>query len=162
VLWGAIAVAVLAFGRAGVSALPPGGPALGALAQQEIAAVRRSTARYHDIETAEADGYVNIGLYIPGEGHHWVNPDLVDGVFEAARPEILLYVPVPGEARLQLGAVEYLIPLQASPGVAPQGFTGSADVWREDSEEFGFWELTVWLWTHNPNGLFEHLNPRVP
>ena len=47
-------------------------------------------------------------------------------------------------------------------GDRPAGFSGSADVWREDEENFGLWELTAWIWEHNPKGLFEHLNPRVP
>ena len=33
---------------------------------------------------------------------------------------------------------------------------------REDTEQFGLWELTVWIWEHNPNGIFAFKNPRVP
>ena len=62
-------------------------------------------------------------------------------------------------ARLKLIAVEYLVPLAAG---RPAGFTGPADAWREDTERFGLWELTVWIWEHNPMGMFAHLNPRVP
>ena len=130
--------------------------------QQELAAARSATAKYHDVAQAEADGYVSIDLYEPGEGHHWVKPSLIDGTFDATQPEILLYAGVPGESRLQLVAVEYIVPLALSPGAPPAGFTGAADTWREDSETFGMWELTVWIWEHNPNGLFVHKNPRVP
>jgi hypothetical protein len=126
---------------------------------QQLAAARSATARYHDVAQAEADGYVDIDLYIPGEGFHWFNASLVDGTFDPSKPQVLLYAPVPGEARLQLVAVEYLVPVDAA---RPEGFAGAADVWREDEENFGLWELTVWLWGHNPNGLFTHLNPRVP
>jgi hypothetical protein len=119
----------------------------------------RGTAKYHDVAQAEADGYVNIDLYESGEGFHWVNVSLIDGTFDPAHPEILLYAPVPGEERLQLVAVEYVVPLSEP---RPAGFTGSADKWREDVEEFGLWELTVWVWEHNPKGVFEYLNPRVP
>ena len=38
------------------------GKALTDATHQELAAARRATARYHDIEQAEADGYVNIDL----------------------------------------------------------------------------------------------------
>ena len=67
--------------------------------------------------------------------------------FDPAHPEILLYAPVPGETRLQLVAVEYLVPLSEP---QPVGFAGTADKWRQDVEEFGLWELTVWIWEHNP------------
>ena len=132
---------------------------LSAATHREVAAARRATAKYHDIEQAEADGYVDIGLYEAGEGFHWVNVSLIDGEFDPAHPEILLYAPVPGEDRLQLVAVEYVVPLSEP---RPGGFTGPADRWRQDVEEFGLWELTVWIWEHNPNGLFTYLNPRVP
>ena len=126
---------------------------------KQLAAARSATERYHDVAQAEADGYVNIDLYISGEGFHWFNASLVDGTFDPAKPQVLLYAPVPGESRLQLVAVEYVVPLG---GERPEGFAGPADVWREDEENFGLWELTTWIWEHNPNGIFEHLNPRVP
>jgi hypothetical protein len=128
---------------------------------QELAAARAATAKYHDLAQAEADGYANINLYVPGEGFHWVNTSLIDAEFDPAHPEVLLYAPVPGEKRLQLIAVEYLLPLAAS-ATAPTGFTGPGDRWRKDEEGFGLWELTVWIWEHNPNGLFTFLNPRIP
>lgn len=134
---------------------------LPAAARQELAAARSATAKYHDVAQAEADGYVNIDLYESGEGFHYAKPSLIDGIFDPSAPEILLYAEVPGESYLRLVAVEYLIPLASSAG-APSGFSGSADRWRRDSEGFGLWELTVWVWEHNPNGLFTQLNPRVP
>jgi len=74
---------------------------------------------------------------------------------------MLLYAPVPGEDRLELAGVEYLVPLPLSP-TAPSGFTGDADQWRMDAEGFGLWELNAWIWLHNPEGVFGHDNPRVP
>jgi len=129
--------------------------------QRELAAARVATARYHDIAQAEADGYINIDVYVPGEGFHWVNAALIDANFDPAHPEVLLYVAVPGEQRLQLAGVEYLVPIALS-ATAPRGFTGPADGWRQDDEGFGMWELAAWIWEHNPNGLFTFLNPRVP
>jgi hypothetical protein len=35
-------------------------------------------------------------------------------------------------------------------------------LWREDSEGFGLWELNVWLWLDNPDGMFAAKNPRIP
>ncbi|HKA17768.1 MAG TPA: hypothetical protein VKN18_05575 [Blastocatellia bacterium] len=129
--------------------------------QQELVQARRATARYHDIEQALADGYENFGLYESGEGHHYVKFSLIDGTFDPAQPEMLLYSPVPGEERLELAGVEYLVPTSLSSN-APAGFTGDFDQWRNDMEGFGLWELNVWIWMHNPDGMFADRNPRVP
>jgi hypothetical protein len=127
---------------------------------QELARARAATAKYHTVERAVADGYVAIGLYIPGEGLHYLKASLIDGIFDPEEPEILLYELGPG-GRLHLVAVEYLVPLALSAD-APEGFTGDLDVWREDTEEFGLWELTAWIWLNNPAGIFEFFNVRVP
>ena len=127
---------------------------------KELAGVRSATAKYHSVEAAEADGYISIDFCEPGEGCHWLNPSYVDGTFDAERPEILLYAP--GENGLRLVAVEYVVPIPFSPGGPPEGFTGDEDLWREDTEGAGLWELTVWLWMNNPSGMFEQHNPRVP
>ena len=132
-----------------------------AATEQELAQARRATAKYHDIEQAEADGYVNFNLYETGEGFHYIKFSLLDGTFNPAEPEILLYSPVPGENRLELAGVEYLIPLTLSSD-APAGFSGDGDQWRMDAEGFGLWELNAWIWLHNPEGMFAHDNPRVP
>jgi len=134
---------------------------LSAATNQQLAQARRATAKYHDIEEAEADGYVNINVYESGEGLHYVNFSLVDANFDPEHPEVLLYAPAPHENRMELVGVEYVIPLSLSSG-APAGFTGDADVWRENSEGLGLWELNAWIWRHNSNGIFAFHNPRVP
>ena len=134
---------------------------LSAATNQELAQARRGTAKYHDIAQAEADGYVNINVYESGEGLDYVNFSLVDANFDPERQEVLLYAPVPHENRMELVAVEYVIPLSLSSG-APAGFTGDADVWRENSEGLGLWELNAWIWLNNSNGIFAFHNPRVP
>ena len=128
---------------------------------EELALARSATAKYHSVEAAEADGYISINFCEPGEGCHWLNLSFIDGTFDPARPEILLYAP-DENGRLRLVAVEYVEPIALLPGGPPQGFTGVEDEWREDTEGAGLWELTVWLWLHNPNGMFEQHNPRVP
>jgi hypothetical protein len=134
---------------------------LSAATNRELAQARRGTAKYHDIEQAEADGYVNINVYESGEGLHYVNFSLLDANFDPERPEVLLYAPVPHENRMELVGVEYVIPLSLAT-TAPAGFTGDADVWRENSEGLGLWELNAWIWQHNSNGIFAFHNPRVP
>jgi hypothetical protein len=127
--------------------------------QQELAQARAATALYHDVDRAIADGYEDIG-YESGEGHHYVNFALVDGVFDIEHPEVLLYAVGPN-GKLKLAGLEYLVPLTLSAN-APEGFTGSEDLWREDSEGAGLWEMTAWLWLNNPVGQFAILNPRIP
>ena len=134
---------------------------LSAATNQQLAMARRGTAKYHDIAQAEADGYVNINVYESGEGLHYVNFALVDGTFDPEHPEVLLYAPVPHENRMELVAVEYVVPLSLS-SAAPAGFPGDADVWRENSEGLGLWELNAWIWLNNSNGIFAFKNPRVP
>ncbi len=121
---------------------------------------RRATDKYRDIAQAEADGYVNINVYEQGEGLHYVNFALVDGTFDPEHPEVLLYAPVHHANCLELVAVEYVVPLNVS-AQAPAGFRGGADVWRENSEGLGLWELNAWIWMPNSNGVFAFKNPRV-
>jgi hypothetical protein len=125
----------------------------------DLAAARKATARFARVEQAEAEGYINLNFCEEGEGCHWLNPSLLDGVFDPTKPEILLYLPDGDSWRLV--AVEYVIPLSLSPEIAPEGFSGNADHWRRDSEGVGLWECTAWIWLHNPNGMFEQHNPRA-
>jgi hypothetical protein len=128
--------------------------------QQELAQARAATAIYHDVDRAIADGYVRATEYEPGEGFHYANFALIDGVFEIHRPEALLYAVGPN-GELRLAGLEYLVPLSLS-GDAPEGFTGIEDLWREDSEGAGLWEMNAWLWITNPDGMFAARNPRIP
>ncbi|HEX6717586.1 MAG TPA: hypothetical protein VF088_10760 [Pyrinomonadaceae bacterium] len=125
----------------------------------DLARARAATARFHSVEQAEAEGYINLNFCEEGEGCHWLKPSLLDNEFDPTQPEILLYLP-DGDGWRLVG-VEYVVPLTLSPGVAPEGFSGNADHWREDSEGVGLWELTAWIWLHNPNGMFEQHNPRA-
>jgi len=127
---------------------------------QEMARARAATAIYHNVDRAIADGYVRATELVPGEGYHYANFALMDGNFEIERPEALLYTEGPN-GQLRLVAVEYMIPLDLS-AAAPEGFTGDEDLWRQDSEGFGLWELNVWLWLDNPDGMFAAKNPRIP
>ena len=47
---------------------------------KELTTARSATAKYHDVTEAEADGYINIGFYLPGEGYHFVNFGLIDEI----------------------------------------------------------------------------------
>src|SRR6266480_3838145 len=76
---------------------------------QQLARVRQATARYHDVSQAEAAGYVDIGLFVSGQGWHYLNSSLIDATFDLENPEILVYAPTPNGGR-RLVAVEYAVP----------------------------------------------------
>jgi hypothetical protein len=138
-----------------------------------LAEVRAATARYHQVETALADGYVStpVCAALPGGagamGIHYVNPMLRhDATFDPTRPELLLYEPQKN-GKLRLVAVEYVITRSlwdaAHPGTIPtylghpffQSFGPAAH------GEPDHYELHVWLWRHNPDGVFAQWNPMV-
>jgi len=123
----------------------------------ELGMARLATARYHNLQNALDDGYVNIDVYIPGMGFHYLNPALVDNVFDPAAPELLVYSPDQQLGKLRLVAVEYAVPLG---GPAPEGFFGDQDQWSAETD-FGIWSLHAWVWLNNPHGMFTQLNPRV-
>lgn len=126
----------------------------------ELAQARLATAKYHDISQALADGYVDIDLFVPMMGYHYLKPSLVDATFDPAKPELLVYAMDQQNNRLRLVAVEYVVPISLSPD-PPEGFTGSEDVW-DRNETFGLWTLHAWIWFNNPNGMFADFNPRLP
>jgi hypothetical protein len=132
------------------------GPAL-PVAQLERA--RNATARYHDVQQAIADGYVDINVVRPHMGRHFLKESLLDGTFDPEHPELLVYSP-DANGKLQLVAVEYAVPLAVS-ATAPEGFQGSADSWVPDVQ-FPLWTLHAWVWSPNPDGIFSPMNSRVP
>src|SRR5262245_5477586 len=127
---------------------------------QEVARARNATAKYHDVNQALADGYVNMG-YVAGEGFEYVKPSLVDCSFDLEHPEALHYVES-GDG-LRLVGVEYVIPIDCTRTTAPAGFSGDEDEWEFMAEGFPIWALNAWLWVGNPNGIFaEPPHPRIP
>ncbi len=126
--------------------------------QVELARVRAATAKYQNINKAIEDGYADINLYVPHMGWHFLNSELLDADFDMEKPELLVYANKP-DGGYMLVAVEYAVPLALSPD-APEGFTGSGDVWDVNSA-FGLWTLHAWVWYNNPDGVFSPYNTRV-
>jgi hypothetical protein len=142
-----------------------------------LAQVRELTARFHRLEAAADAGY-ELG-YVNGSGvriitgcvahptagamgYHYFNKALIDDlVVDPLRPEGLVYAPGP-DGRLQLAAVEYVVPGLASnpPGVSePPTVFGMEMVILVPA--VGFYTLHAWVWSHNPAGMFAHWNPEV-
>ena len=166
-----VAAVMLLAGCAGDAPVAPGGdptgsPPAAAVASTDgaaIAAIRRATARYHDLDAALADGFVFLhGCEVrPGEGAvgelyvHFGR--LLDGVIDPSLPDALLYQPREDGPPMLLGA-ELAIPYALWTESQPPRFMG-AEFQPED--EFGVWGLHVWAWNHNPEGMFAEANPNV-
>ena len=128
-----------------------------------IATLQRVTARYHNLDVAIADGFVLLHPCEsrPGEGPVgivYVNfARLLDGLVDPASPDALIYEPT-RNGRERLVGVEFAIPYPLWTQQTPPQFLG-ATFQRED--EFGVFALHVWVWRHNPDGLFAEANPNV-
>jgi hypothetical protein len=138
------------------------GPPVQASVNAELAAVRGLTAPYHNFEKAMEAGYfapLTPCLSSPagGMGYHYGNPAYIDGTVNAMEPEVLVYEPVKNGS-LRLVAVEYIVPLEAWQESDPPMLFGEH---FNRNEGAGIWALHVWLWKHNPSGMFADWNPNV-
>lgn len=113
------------------------------------------------------DAYCTSGPNGGAMGIHFVNGSLIDGVLNAAEPEVLIYEPLPG-GRIRLVGVEYFYPLgdppmgPMPPGVAVNGHLmnlGTAP--NRYGIPINYLQLHVWAWRRNPNGTFANWNPEV-
>jgi hypothetical protein len=129
-----------------------------ALAQVEV--VRHVTARFLDEQQAIDEGYVDISVFYPNMGHHYLKPELLDEKFELEKPELLVYADDPCSGNRRLVAVEYAVPLALADS-APAGFVGPDDTWTIN-QQFQLWTLHAWLFEYNPAGVFASHNSRVP
>jgi len=125
----------------------------------ELKQARSGTARYRKIENALADGYTDIHVVVPNMGYHFMKSENVDAKFEIRSPEILVYNKNL-DGKFELVAVEYAVPISLSPDAAPEGFTGSDDVWDRNTT-FGLWLQHGWIWSFNPDGVFHDTNPLI-
>lgn len=145
----------------------PAAVRVGAVDPADLVALRRATARFHDVAAAEDAGW---DFVIPdlsgrpcfqsaagGMGYHHANTGLLDGTVDAAEPEALLYVPAKN-GKLRLAGVEYIVPAAAWPHARPPQLYGQEFPFVEG---FGVYGLHVWLWQENPEGLFAAWNPTV-
>jgi hypothetical protein len=149
------------------------------LARSEFSSVRAATARFHSLAAADAFNYGPFPAGVPlhecisnlngpgAMGIHWVNGQLLDGVLDPTRPEVLVYAP-DADGKLHLAALEYVIfqadwfadPAHA--GTMPMLFGQPLMV--GDNARFQippFFALHVWLYQDNPSGTFASFNPNV-
>ena len=134
-----------------------------------IADIRAATVQYHDIDAAITAGYVRATPCIyntPGsKAIHYLKGSLVNGVLDPLQPEVLLYEPMK-TGKLRLVGVEFLIPSAAwdathssQPSLGDQVFMDRRTA--PFGAEFPNYALYVWIWKHNPSGMYEQYNPAV-
>ena len=131
---------------------------LSPITNRELARARNGTAKYHDFDRADEDGYEFLHC-VEGEGREYVNWSLVDCNFDIEHPEALHYIPQ-GDG-LRLVGVEYVIPV-ACTATPPEGFTGDDDEWEFMAEDLPIWATRAAIWLPNPEGMFAEHNPKIP
>ena len=159
----ALALAALSLQASAASAGSPA-PTL----PPELEAVRDRLAKYKDPVAAVRDGYLStLGCvhYPSGAmGVHFLNPALISPELDPGKPQILVYEPV-GD-RLELVAAEWLVPLATGITQRPSLFGRPFDGPMAGHEplmphELHHYDLHVWLFRENPEGVFAATNPSV-
>jgi hypothetical protein len=115
-----------------------------------------------------------------GMGYHYTRGNnLGDDSVSLLDPEFLVYAPTnaprkDGEARTRLAAFDYFIPYSAKwPGPENPSFKRAPTLHDFSTmsdlpdikfapSRFGGWMFHIWLWEHNPSGMFANWNVAVP
>ena len=144
-----------------------------------LTATRTALEKYQDPMAAIRDGYFStLGCvnyptggggagemaYKPGGmGVHFINPALIGPKLDSLKPQVLIYEPV-GDS-LRLVAAEWFVPtavMKEAPMIFGTRFDGPmeghAPVLPADLHH---WDLHVWLWKTNPNGLMHPTNSTI-
>ncbi|MGH2587404.1 MAG: hypothetical protein ACRDJE_21015 [Dehalococcoidia bacterium] len=154
--------------------------------QEQLAAARAATEKYRDVREALKDGYIQVTQDLPLIAAHFANPAYAaDGVFDPAKPEILLYAKVDGQ--WTLAGLSYTAPFNGDEA-PPAGFAGPLDAWHyhtdlcfrgqrvvassgsaDQCRQAGGrfvgntgWMAHLWLYLESPEGLFAHQNSLLP
>jgi hypothetical protein len=157
---------------------------------QILAEIRRATAKYLNYDKAIADGiflppngHCVEHPVLGGMGYHYINPHAGPGV-DPSNPQVLLYEPVKN-GKKQLVGVEFLIDAEfwdsnnnGPPMLGNVEFDDHREIiWVDDVDELGnpilvpvnakggppfpHYQLHVWVWKNNPNGMYTAFNPNV-
>jgi hypothetical protein len=136
--------------------------------RQELAALHSLFAKYHDLDKAIPDGYEFVGPCVSdpalgGMGDHYsltaeIDLGRGDGTYALDKPQYLVYAPEENGGR-RLAALDYTVPYDKWSGPEPPSFFGIPFT-RNDG--FGVWMFHIWLFEHNPAGIFANFNPTVP
>ena len=144
----------------------------------ELQKVKAALDKYQDPVLAVHDGYLstlgcveyprgggegNMKYVAGGMGVHFLNGALIGPVLDPAKPQVLIYE-MDG-AKLKLAAAEWFVPVEVVKSV-PKIFgqtLGGPMAGHKPIMPDGLvhYDLHVWLWKHNPAGVFSSTNPSV-
>ena len=145
----------------------------------ELQSVRKGLDKYNDPIVAVHDGfYSTLGCisypngggegamkYAPGAmGVHFLNLANVGPKLDPAKPQVLIYEP--NGDKLKLVAAEWFVPTEVAGGTAPSIFGQELGGPMEGHKPLmpdglHHYDLHVWLWKTNPEGVFAPTNPAV-
>lgn len=138
-----------------------------------VAQARKATAAFNDLQAALNAGYSKFPdlhgdcVDQPGQGGmgiHYLNAALLDGELDPLRPEFLVYRQTE-RGKHELVALEYVVfaPVWDAVHAQPPVLFGHPLHLVRTPNRYGtpmpFYELHVWAWEDNPNGLFNDWNP---
>ncbi len=134
----------------------------------ELEKVRAHLEKYTDPVTAIREGYFSalacVHLAEGGMGVHFINLGLMGPEPDPMAPQVLVYAPEGG--KLRLVSAEWFVPLATGikerPTLFGQGFHGPTEGhYHYQPREVHHYDLHVWLFDDNPDGLFNDTNPNV-
>jgi hypothetical protein len=131
---------------------------------RDLETLRNATRPYHDLKAAQAAGYPMpmpacvADSTMGGMGRHYYDRALADSTLDIARPEMLIYAPLP-DGNLKFVAVEYIVPYRILPSTAKAPRLLGQEF--RPHEQFKYWYLHVWAWEKNAAGLFADWNPKI-
>ena len=131
------------------------------------------TAAYLDESMALEAGYVAtedcVASPVGAMRMHYMNVGLLtDGDIDPSQPQVLMYVP--SETGPKLAGFEYFMPLgppgspipdPAPPAPSLAGHTFNGPMEGHDENMPPHYDLHIWAWMANPDGLFEDFNPSL-
>ena len=151
-----------------------GGGETGEKMQAQISDVRRATAPFLDVDEAIRAGYVKFPdlagdcVAQPGQGAmgiHYLNGALISTRLDPLRPAALMYKRAKHD-KLALLGVEYIVFQADWDALHPQPpvmFKHPFHLVRSPNR-YGvpaFYELHLWVWEHNRDGMFNDWNEAV-
>ena len=161
-----LTLTIVAAGALGASAHDGHAPSAATLSASTLAAARAATAAFHDPAVAIAAGFLPSDHCEPGMGQHWVNPaNLMDGVHDLTKPDVLLYEPTTDGPRLvglewmQPDADQDVTTDEDRPSLGGLPFEGPMLGHSPDMPVH--YDKHLYLWKTNPEGAFAVINPRV-
>lgn len=135
-----------------------------AAVNQQLAALRRLTAHFHNFQGSQAAGYTILATGcrenppIGAMGFHYLNLAYVDGTVTPLEPELVIYEPRKN-GELRFVGVEYIIPYAILPETASPPVLFGREFLQNPGDQL--WMMHVWVGRNNPDGLFATWNPNV-